>query len=73
LVIFICTKVEKGLILVKGKLNKVANVRAKLMFCAEQKVLRTLCSVYDLDNNNGTDVSREKCEPTGKFVRVSLQ
>ena len=37
-VLYICTKVKKGLILVKGKVNKVANVRARLMFCAEQYV-----------------------------------
>ena len=33
-----------------------------------------MCSVFDLDNLNGTGFSREKkYEPTGKFVRVSLQ
>ena len=40
LVIFICTKVKKGLILVKGKLNRVANVRARLILCG------TICVLF---------------------------
>ena len=67
MVLYICTKVKKGLILVKGKVNKVANVSETDVLCG------TVCVLYLTLTIIMAPILAARNEPTGKFVRVSLQ